>query len=62
MDAIHYDKIADKLIQFRSKIRPSNELSSTLARIHSDKLKKLVDDLLLQIDYVAVLDDKGLIK
>ena len=62
MDPVQYEKIADKLMQFRGKMPDTHVLSSTLARIHNDKLKKQIDELLLQIDYHAEMNQRGLIR
>jgi len=62
MDNIHYDKIADKLIQFRSKIPQYNQLSGSLAKNWTDQLKKQIDELLKTVDMVAEMDNRGLIR
>ena len=62
MDSIHYDKIADKLIQFRSKIPQEGDLASRLGKNAVFELKKQIDDLLWQIDNYAKWDDKGMIR
>ena len=62
MDAIHYDKIADKLIQFRSKIPHYNQLSGSLAKSWTKQLERQIDALLKTVDMVAEMDDRGLIR
>jgi len=62
MDAIHYDKIADKLIQFRSKIPHKDDLSMRDAKISVHELKKAIDNLLWQIDNYSMRDEKGWIR
>jgi len=62
MDAIHYDKIADKLIQFRSKIPHEGDLSLRAAEISVHELKKAIDNLLWQIDNYSMRDGKGWIR
>jgi len=62
MDPTHHEKIADKLMQYRGKIPKYGEVHGTLARIHTDKLRKMIDDLMIQVDIVAVMDEKGLIR
>lgn len=62
MDAIHYDKIADKLIQFRSKIPHEGDLSLKDAKMAVWELKISIDNLLWQIDNYSKRDDKGWIR
>jgi len=62
MDPTHHEKIVDKLMQYRGKIPKYGQVRGTLARLHTDKLRKMIDDLILQVDMVAVMDEKGLIK
>jgi len=62
MDAIHYDKIADKLMQFRGKLPRSGQLSDKKAEFTVDQLKIYIDGLLENIDAYAELDAKGWIK
>lgn len=59
MDATHYDKIADKLIQFRCKLPQKEDLEFTESKVVIKKLKLMIDDLMEYIDTVAHLDDKG---
>ena len=62
MDAIHYDKIADKLINFRSKLGSFGHLDDIRAQWTIDHMKNMIDSLLMNIDSMAKADDKGLIK
>ena len=62
MDAIHYDKIADKLIQFRSKIPHEVDLSLRDAKMAAWELKVSIDNLLWQIDNYSKRDEKGWIR
>lgn len=62
MDPTHYDKIADKLMQFRTKIPKNNTLSDHKARMTCDDLKIKIDALLMFIDEFAKLDEAGWIK
>jgi len=62
MEPIHYEKIADKLMQFRGKMPDTHILTGTLARIHNEKLKKQIDEMLVQIDYHAEMNRRGLIR
>lgn len=56
------DKIADKLIQFRSKVPNQAELSSRIGKNAAWELKRKIDDLLWQIDNYADCNNKGLIR
>ena len=62
MDAIHYEKIADKLMQFRGKLPDDAVLQDRTAFCAVYEMKKQIDNLLWQIDHHAKLDDKGLIR
>ena len=62
MDAVNYDKIADKLMQFRGKLPDSNALSSLAARSYVDAMKAEIDSLLQSIDRLSILDDRGNIR
>ena len=62
MDTTHYDKIADKLIQFRSKIPQEVNLESVNEINHTRSLKEDIDELLLLIDIYAELDEGGWIR
>ena len=62
MDPIHYDKIADKLMQFRGKLPISYTLSDIQAEFTVDQLKLYIDGLLANIDAFAELYAKGWIK
>ena len=62
MDPIHYDKIADKLMQFRGKLPVSSSLTDKQAEFTVDQLKIYIDGLLANIDAYANLDAKGWIK
>ncbi len=62
MDAIHYDKIADKLLQFRNKIPLTAYLEYKNASNKAYMLRMNIDMLLKLIDEFAELDNKGLIK
>jgi len=62
MDAIHMDKIADKLIQFRSKIPHEGDLGSRIGKNAVFELKKQIDNLLWQIDNYAECNNKGWIR
>lgn len=62
MDAIHYDKIADKLIQFRSQFQTFGHLQDIKAQWTIDKMVLMIDDLLFAIDNMAKLDETGWIR
>lgn len=62
MDPAHYEKIADKLMQFRGKIPDDTNLQSRTAICALFELKKQIDDLLWQIDRTAELDEAGWIR
>lgn len=62
MNATDYDKIADKLMQFRNKIPKNNNLADHKARMTCDHLKIKIDSLLMYIDEFAKLDDAGWIR
>jgi hypothetical protein len=62
MDPIQYDKIADKLMQFRGKLPDANALSSLTARSYIDAMKSEIDLLLESIDRLAAFDEDGWIR
>jgi len=62
MDAIHYDKIADKLIQFHSKLPNILDLEDKSARLNVQALKKQIAQLLCDIDIMAAMDNDGWIR
>jgi len=62
MDATHYDKIADKLVNFNSKLPQSVDLESSHAKTIVSDMKELIEHMLNEIDQIARLDDMGLIR
>ncbi len=62
MDAIHYDKIADKLIQFHSKLPEIIDLESIKAKDQVQSMKATVALLLNRIDELANADERGWIR
>jgi len=62
MDAIHYDKIADKLIQFHSKLPEIIDLESIKAKNQVQSMKATVALLLNRIDELAQADERGWIR
>ena len=62
MDAYYYDKIADKLINFHSKLPQEIDLEEKTAREHITNMKVMISNLLTEIDVLASLDDQGWIR
>ena len=62
MDAIHYDKIADKLIQFHSKLPYAVDLEQPKAKEISQHIRYRIEYLLKAIDELAEMDEKGWIR
>jgi len=62
MDSIHYDKIADKLIQFHSKLPGTEDLELYDAKSTVEGIKHTIESLLKQIDDMANRDGKGWIR
>lgn len=62
MDAQDYDKIVDKLMQFRGKLPDVGQLSQHKARMVTIDMKSKIDRLLMYIDEYAKLDSAGWIK
>jgi archaellum component FlaC len=62
MDATHYDKIADKLIQFNSKLPQQRNLSEDYVKNQVMKIKSLIETMLIQIDELAYLDEMGFVR
>lgn len=62
MDAIHYDKIADKLIQFHSKLPEIIDLESIKAKNQVQNMKATIALLLNRIDELAQADERGWIR
>ena len=62
MDAIHYDKIADKLIQFHSKLPDINDLELYSAKSDVEGMKFMIASMLKLIDDLANRDEKGWIR
>ena len=49
MDPVQYEKIADKLMQFRGKIPKNETLGDHMARMTCDDMKIKIDSLLMFI-------------
>lgn len=62
MDPVHYEKIADKLMQFRGKIPKDDMIHTESAENYCQMMRKKIDDLLLYIDAMAKFDDAGHIR
>jgi uncharacterized protein (DUF1499 family) len=61
MNPTDYDKIADKLMQFRNRL-PRYEFTSRKARIITGELRQKIMDLLDAIDIYASYDEDGWIR
>ena len=62
MDAIHYDKIADKLINFHSKLPQDVDLCESQAKHAVHFMKIRIEQLLKDIDIMASMDNAGWIR
>ena len=62
MDATHYDKIADKLIQFHSKLPEDIDLTTYMAKMKVHFMKRRIEQLLKNIDEMATMDERGWIR
>ena len=62
MDAQDYDKMVDKLVQFRGKIPQNKHLRSNTARKAARNLRVSIDNIIQDIDNYAELDILGWIK
>lgn len=62
MDAIHYDKIADKLIQFHSKLPQEVDLEDKTAKEYVRSMRDLIMRMLHEVEQMSDWDDKGWIR
>ena len=62
MDAIHYAKIADKVMQFRGMVPNWDHVHTDHARILIENLNLAIEHLLNEIDQFARADDLGWLK
>ena len=62
MDAKDYDRIADKLMQFRGKMLRWQDIKHEMTKYHTRETKILIDSLLQHIEILAQMDDKGWIE
>ena len=62
MDPSHYEKIADKLMQFRGKLPKFKHLNDDNAIKEVKAMHLAIDMLLLEIDEYAMMDSMGWIR
>ena len=62
MDAIHYDKIADKLVNFNSKLPQEVDLENDHAIFLVQQMKRYIEEMLYKIDRLADCDRNGWIR
>ena len=62
MDPVQYEKIADKLMQFRGKLPKDYHLSDDHAKSITDNMKDLIEHMLNELDQYARLDELGMIR
>ena len=62
MDPAHYDKIADALMQFHSKLPETAHLEWEIAKYQSRDVKLSIEILLKNIDVLANIDAKGYLR
>lgn len=62
MEAQEYDKIVDKILQFRGKITQYGAVNDRVAKMAIYELNKSIDALLWQIDNYAKYDALGWIQ
>ena len=62
MDPIHHTKIVDKLMQYRGKIPKGGHLSDPESRYNCENMRNQVDDLIILIETMAQLFEKGLVR
>lgn len=62
MDAIHYCKIADKLVNFHSKLPDTDDLELYDAKSTVEGMKIMIEKMLKLIDDMANRDEKGWIR
>ncbi len=59
MDAKDYDRIADVLMQFKGKLPLFNIVPDTLEKKYVNNTHGHINQLLILIDTLAKMDDKG---
>ncbi len=62
MDAKDYDKIVDKLLQFRGKIPKSGHECDPREKIACKMMRDQTDDFILLLEEFAKIDEKGWLK
>ena len=62
MDPVNYEKIADKLMQFRGKLPKDTHLTTEIGQRAIDTMMSDINTILNTIDWLAKLDDAGLIR
>lgn len=62
MDAIHYDKIADKLINFLGRLPQDVDLEDKNSKVNTQAMKNAIVQLLNDIDIYSQLDNDGWIR
>ena len=62
MDPTHYEKIADKLMQFRGKLPKNLHLVTQAGKNATGDIKEHIDDLLTIIEWYARHDAHGWIR
>jgi hypothetical protein len=62
MDPIHYEKIADKLMQFRGKLAKDSHLADKFARRRTENMRNDIDAFLFYLDEYAQMDANGVIR
>lgn len=62
MEPVHYDRIADKIVQFRSKIPLTADLNDPVAIAMATRMRTKLDLLLKDIDDFAWYDERGWIR
>lgn len=62
MDAVQYEKIADKLMQFRGKLPKDSHVTTEIGQRVIDTMNHKINSMLNAIDWMARLDDAGLIR
>ena len=62
MEATDYDKIVDKLMQFRGKLPKTGHVFDPKAKLASQMMRDQLDDFILLIEEFAKLEQTGWIR
>ena len=62
MDPVHYDKIADALMQFRNKLPNWDHVHTEFGRDKVEVINMRIEMLLNAIDEFALLDQAGWVR